>query len=150
MKLKVPFLAGWPWGSVLLHWRERRVSAIPLPSHRLQGASEQVKKKHRGLQLFNQSLRLHILISYFQAINRRPTAGFPPLQKISLYILIHGSKKRFRETASQLVPRELYFPQNNRRKKMRKAFFRDNITCDVFAYRVLISPELPCVSPMDA
>lgn len=150
MKLKVPFLAGWPWGSVLLHWRERRVSAIPLPSHRLQGASEQVKKKHRGLQLFNQSLRLHILISYFQAINRRPTAGFPPLQKISLYILNHGSKKRFRETASQLVPREPYFPQNNQRKKMRKAFFRDNITCDVFAYRVLISPELPCVSPMDA
>lgn len=86
----------WPPGPgdpCYFHLRESWISPFPLPSHSLQRASEQAKKKHTGLQLFNQSLRLHILISYFQAINRRPTAGFPPLQKISLYILIHSSKK---------------------------------------------------------
>lgn len=93
-----------PGDPCYFHLRESWVSLFPLPSHSLQGASKQAKKKHTGLQLFNQSLRLHILISYFQAINRRPTAGFPLLQKISLYILIRSSKKWFTEIDSQLVP----------------------------------------------
>jgi len=97
MQLKLPFLAAWPWGSVLLPLKSKLGPSVPPPSPQLaesKPASQQAKKKHTGLQLFNQLLRLHILISYFQAINRRPTAGFPPLQKISLCIPIHGSKKK--------------------------------------------------------
>lgn len=128
MQLKLPFLAAWPRGPVLLPLQGKLGLSVPPPFPWLaesERASEQVKKKHTGLQLFNQSLRLHILISYFQAINRRPTAVFPPLQKISLYILIHGSKKkRFTEIDSQLVPREQCFPQYNQRKKNEKSLLR--------------------------
>lgn len=105
-----------PGDPCYFHLRESWISPFPLPSHSLQRASEQAKKKHTGLQLFNQSLRLHILISYFQAINRRPTAGFPPLQKISLLYPDSQQQKRFTEIDCQLVPREQCLPQNNRRK----------------------------------
>lgn len=138
MPPKLPSLAAWPWGSVTSSGGEPGVSdRPPFPG------SQRAQQQHTGLQLLNQSLRLHILISYFQAINRRPTAGFPPLPKFPLHILIHSSKKQglWRETASWCHESGVFL-QRAGEKKRREAFFRDNITCDVFAYRILISAEL--------
>lgn len=109
----------WPPGPgdpCYFHFRESRVSPVPLPPHSLRTASQQAKKKHTGLQLFNQSLRLHILISYFQAINRRPTAGFPPLQQISLSIPIRSSKKGLQRQPASWCHQSRVFLQKNRRQ----------------------------------
>lgn len=87
-------------------WLRRDRGCLRPPSlpPSLAGSSERSSSSSAQdwLQLLNQSLRLHILISYFQAINRRPTAGFPPLPKFFLSILIHGSEKQglWGETAS--------------------------------------------------
>lgn len=86
--------------------RDRGCLRPPSLPPSLAGSSERSSSSSSSaqdwLQLLNQSLRLHILISYFQAINRRPTAGFPPLPKFSLSILIRGSEKQglWGETAS--------------------------------------------------
>lgn len=78
-----------PWDPCYFHFRESVFSlapslclALPPPSLQLAGRASE---KHTGLQPFNQLFPLHILISYFQAINRRPTTVSPQLQKISLY-----------------------------------------------------------------
>lgn len=143
MQLKLPLPA---LGIRDFHLRERRVSPSALPPFPGLAGSERAKQQqqqHTGLQLLNQSLRLHILISYFQAINRRPTAGFPPLPKISLCIPTHSSKKQglWGETASWCHESGVFL-QTAEGKERREAFFGDNITCDVFAYRILISAEL--------
>lgn len=112
----------------------------PLPSPEQQ----QQQQQRPGLQLLNQSLRLHIRISYSQAINRRPTAGFPPLPKFfPAYPDSQQRKTRFswRETAHWCHESGVFL-QRAEGKKRREAFFRDNITCDAFAYRILISAEL--------
>lgn len=80
-----------PWDPCYFHLRESVfflslppcVLLFPLPPYSLQ--REQARKTHTELQLFNQSLPLHILISYFQAISRRPTTASRQLQKILLY-----------------------------------------------------------------
>lgn len=131
-------------GSVTCTWGN--VGCLCPPCLAGLAGSERAQQQHTGLQLFNQSLRLHILITYFQAINRRPTAGFPPPPKISLCILIHSGKKQglWAETASWCHESGIFLQRAKakKKKKRREAFFRDNITCDVFTYWILISAEL--------
>lgn len=89
-----------PWDPCYFHLRESVFSRslpcvllFPLPLYSLQ--REQARKQHTGLQLFNQLFRLHILISYFQAISRCPTTASPQLQQISLYYTNLQKKKHF-------------------------------------------------------
>lgn len=101
MQFKLPFLASWPLGSVLLPLKKKRFFSRSLPvscsSPSLSTACRE-SKRESNTQDCSYSINrsgLHILISSFQAISGRPTTASPQLQQISLYYTILQKKKHF-------------------------------------------------------
>lgn len=101
-----------PWDPCYFHLRESFFScslpallSLPLSP----ACRERARKKHTGLQLFIQSIVwLHILVSYFSAINRRP---LPPLtyRKSLSITLICSRKKNYLNLNSASVKRTPFY-----------------------------------------
>lgn len=142
MQLKVPPPAARPWGSVTAPGGSAGCLRPPSP-----GGAGGERAREAAAQDCGSSINRSGCTSSLVTFRLLTDAQLPASLRYRKFLPVHPDSQRqetrFVGRDGQLEPRERRFPPKSRREKKRRgAFFRDNITCDVFAYRILISAAL--------